>query len=85
MPYLPYITLMPTEVITKPCEYCGEPILQTRNNKSEWPTIRFCDAKCRRVANRKGFFVEEEPEPTKIEVPNPHVNWRPKGKKHQPK
>jgi hypothetical protein len=80
---------MPVEQISKPCEHCGKPILQTRNNKSEWNTIRFCDNKCRRVFNRHamqdGTYVEDEPEPTKIEVPNPHVNWRPKGKKHQPK
>ncbi|PZP40416.1 MAG: hypothetical protein DI585_01115 [Pseudomonas fluorescens] len=90
--YSPYISPMATKdsaPISKPCEHCGDPILQTRNNKSEWATIRFCGTKCRRMFNRKamqnGTYVEDEPEPTRIEMPNPHVNWRPKGKKHQPK
>ena len=78
-----------TEQISKPCEHCGKPILQTRNTKAEWASIRFCSTQCRRVFNRKAFqngtFVEDTPEPTKIERPNPHTNWRPKGKKHQPK
>jgi hypothetical protein len=75
---------MPTEVITKPCAQCGTPILQTRNNKSTWASVIYCDNKCKRIANRHAEWEDLPPEPTRIEVPNPHVNWRPtKGKKNK--
>ena len=75
---------MPTEIITKPCAYCEKPILQTRNNRSTWAAVLYCDNACKRQANRKGEWNGFDVEPTRIEVPNPHVNWRPtKGKKNK--
>lgn len=75
---------MVTEPISKPCLQCKRPILQTRNNKSKWASIVFCDNHCRRVHNRTAEF-DDTPAPDRIELPNPHVNWRPtKGKKNKP-
>lgn len=74
---------MPTEIITKPCAQCGRVIEQTRNNRSTWASVIYCDNKCKRIANRGAFF-DDTPAPTRIEIPNPHVNWRPtKGKKNK--